>query len=223
VVWREKYQLSQDGWKFPGGFSPVQAGFQLCSEWAILDFHPGNRFPGSIHDSYRVTNSERENTRFERGSEVNDPAKNQAIIDELIKAYFMELETVLNYLANSVNLDGVRAEEIKKSLNADVTEELSHATQLANRIKTIDGVIPGSMQFDAVQATLQPPADTTDVVAVIKGVIDAEEAAIAQYEKIIRLSDGFDFVTQDMCITLLADEQQHRREFIGYLKEYEQV
>jgi bacterioferritin len=152
---------------------------------------------------------------------VDDQTKNKAIIDELIKSYFMELETVVNYLANSVNLDGVRAEEIKKSLNADVTEELSHATQLAIRIKTIDGVIPGSKAFVPVQESLQPPADTTDVVAVIKGVIDAEEAAIAQYEKIIRLCDGFDFVTQDMCITLLADEQQHRREFVGFLKEYE--
>ena len=56
---------------------------------------------------------------------------------------------------------------------------------------------------------------------VIKGVIDAEEAAIEQYEKIIRLCDGYDYVTQDMCITLLADEQQHRREFVGFLKEYE--
>jgi len=152
---------------------------------------------------------------------VDDQTKNKAIIDELIKSYFMELETVVNYLANGVNLDGVRAEEIKKSLNADVTEELSHATQLAIRIKTIDGVIPGSKAFVPVQESLQPPADTTDVVAVIKGVIDAEEAAIAQYEKIIRLCDGFDFVTQDMCITLLADEQQHRREFVGFLKEYE--
>lgn len=154
---------------------------------------------------------------------MDDQSKNKAIIDELTKSYFMELETVLNYLANSVNLDGVRAEEIKKSLNADVTEELTHATQLANRIKTIDGVIPGSAEFAPVQTSLQPPADTTDVVAVIKGVIDAEEAAIAQYEKIIRLCDGFDFVTQDLCITLLADEQQHRREFIGFLKEYEKA
>ncbi len=152
---------------------------------------------------------------------MDDQTKNQAIVQELIKSYFMELETVVNYIANSVNLDGVRAEEIKKSLSADVTEELNHATQLANRIKTIDGVIPGSMEFKPGQASLQPPADTTDVVAVIKGVIDAEEAAIAQYEKIIRLCDGFDFVTQDMCITLLADEQQHRREFVGFLKEYE--
>ncbi len=148
-------------------------------------------------------------------------AKRNEIVQELTKSYWMELETVLNYLANSVNLDGVRAEEIKKSLSADVTEEMLHATQLANRIKTIDGSVPGSEQFTAVQSTLQPPADSTDVVAVIKGVIDAEEAAIAQYEKIIRLCDGFDYVTQDLCITLLADEQQHRREFVGFLKEYE--
>ena len=151
---------------------------------------------------------------------MSDDKKKQ-IITELTKSYWMELETVLNYLANSVNLDGVRAEEIKKSLAADVTEEMLHAQQFANRIKTIDGKIPGSKQFVAVQETLQPPADSTDVVTVIKGVIDAEEAAIAQYEKVIRLCDGFDYVSQDLCITLLADEQQHRREFIGFLKEYE--
>ena len=152
---------------------------------------------------------------------MSDQDKNQSIIAELTRAYWMELETVVNYLANSINLDGVRAEEIKKSLAADVNEEMLHATQLGNRIKTIDGKIPGSESFCANQKTLQPPADSTDVVAVIKGVIDAEEAAIAQYEKIIRLCDGFDFVTQDLCITLLADEQQHRREFVGFLKEYE--
>lgn len=152
---------------------------------------------------------------------MDDQEKTQAIITELVKAYWMELETVINYLANSINLDGVRAEEIKKSLAADVTEEMLHATQLGNRIKTIDGSIPGSEKFSAAQSTLQPPADSTDVVTVIKGVIDAEESAIAQYEKIIRMCDGYDFVTQDMCIALLADEQQHRREFIGFLKEYE--
>jgi bacterioferritin len=152
---------------------------------------------------------------------MSDQEKYKSIVVELTRAYWMELETVINYLANSVNLDGVRAEEIKKSLAADVTEEMNHATLLANRIKTIDGHIPGSKEFKAVQNTLQPPTDSTDVVTVIKGVIDAEEAAINQYNKIIQLCDGFDYVSQDLCITLLADEQQHRREFIGFLKEYE--
>jgi len=142
------------------------------------------------------------------------------IIEELKVAYRMELETVMNYLANSINLDGVRAEEIKKSLAADVTAELGHAQQLGRRIKTLGGTLPGSLAMKWDQNSMQPPADQTDVVTVIKGVIEAEESAIAQYNKIIKLSEGIDYVTQDLCIELLGDEEEHRREFVGYLKEY---
>ena len=67
------------------------------------------------------------------------PDVREEIIAELKVAYWMELETVTNYIANSINLDGVRAEEIKKSLQADIQEELTHAQSLARRIKTIGG------------------------------------------------------------------------------------
>lgn len=146
---------------------------------------------------------------------------NSDIIEELKVAYAMELETVQNYIAASVNLDGVRSEVIKNALAADITEELTHAQTLANRIKTIGGVVPGSMSLNRGQDSLQPLEDTTDVVGVIKGVIDAENGAIAQYNKIIKISDGRDYVTQDMAIGLLSGEEQHRREFVGFLKEYE--
>jgi bacterioferritin len=148
-------------------------------------------------------------------------SRTQQIVDEMTVAYFMELETVMNYIANSIHLDGVRAEEIKKSLLADVTAEVGHAQQLAERIKTIGGRLPGSLQFKPSQTLLQPPADTTDVISVIKGVIEAENTACAQYQKIIKLCDGVDYVTQDLCITLLGDEEHHRREFRGFLMEYE--
>ncbi|MCA9027429.1 MAG: ferritin-like domain-containing protein [Planctomycetaceae bacterium] len=148
-------------------------------------------------------------------------AKLQQIVDELKVSYWMEMETVMNYISNSINLDGVRAEEIKKSLNADIQEELTHAQSLAQRIKTIGGIVPGSMDFKASQKSLQPPSKLTDVVSVIKGVITAEEGAIAQYKKLIELCDGVDYVTQDLCIQALGDEEQHRREFVGYLAEYE--
>lgn len=148
-------------------------------------------------------------------------AETKAIITELSVAYWMEMETVMNFIANSTNLDGVRAEEIKASLAADVAAELMHAQSIAKRIKTIGGRVPGSMNFQAKQTAMQPPANSTDVVAVIKGVIAAEDAAIAQYKKIIKLCDGYDYVTQDMCITALGDEEEHRREFLGFLREYE--
>lgn len=144
----------------------------------------------------------------------------KAILRALENAYWKELETVQNYLANSVNLDGVRAEEIKAALAADVSAELGHAQQLARRIKVLGGLVPGSYAFEARQKALQPPRDTTDVLTVIRGVIAAEDDAIAGYNELIKLCDGEDYVTQDLAITLLADEEGHREQFHSFLKEY---
>lgn len=146
--------------------------------------------------------------------------RSDAVIDALIKAYNMELETVMNYIALSTNLDGVRAKHIKDELSADVPTEIGHAQLLANRVKTIGGLVPGSISLEWNQSFLQPPDDTTDIETVVKGVIAAEESAIAQYTKIISLAgDGFDPATEDLAITALADEEEHRREFLGFLKE----
>lgn len=143
------------------------------------------------------------------------------IVDLLIASYNAEIETVMSYLANSVNLDGIRAKHIKASLAADVTEELGHAQQLAARIKILGGLVPGSFDLRWTQRGLQPNPDTTDVVSVIRGVIEAEDSAIVGYERLVRACEGVDPVTQDLAITLLADEQEHRREFVGFLKEIE--
>ena len=67
----------------------------------------------------------------------------------------------------------------------------------------------------------QPPADTTDVVGVIKGVIAAEDAACQQYLKIIEAANQGDPVTADLCTRLLADEEEHLILFKGFLKEYQ--
>ncbi len=147
-------------------------------------------------------------------------AKREEIITELTSAYWLEVEATINYLAISVDLDGIRAEEIKKSLATDIQVELTHAQELANRVKELGGRVPGSLAFKAEQVSLQPPEDPTDLVTTIQGVIEAENLAIDQYNKIIRLSDGIDYVTQDLCIKLLADEEKHRREFIGFLREF---
>ena len=144
----------------------------------------------------------------------------EQILASLSKAYNMELETVANYLANSLHLDGVRADFVKQALAADIQGELTHATQLGNRIKQLGGSVPGSLQLKMTQKSLQPPEDTTDVVTVIRGVLDAEEEAIAHYNSLIKLTDGVDYVTQDLAITILADEEGHRQTFQGYLKEY---
>src|SRR5215217_35099 len=145
----------------------------------------------------------------------------EELIELLKQAYWMELETVISYITNSVNPDGVRAQEIIESLKEDIQEELGHAQEFAKRIKELYGVVPGSLEFTPEQAYLQPPDHQTDIVHVIKGVIEAESGAIEHYNKIIEFTEEIDPVTNDMVIAILRDEEGHRRLFEGFLREYE--
>jgi bacterioferritin len=144
------------------------------------------------------------------------------VVELLRKAYSDEIETVMNYQTNAIVLDGVRAEEIKESLRADIQEELGHADMIGQRLKQLDARPPGSAEFTARQDTLQPPEDSTNVLSVIQGVIDAEEDAIATYRELVDAAEeAGDPVTEDLAVTLLADEEAHRTEFRGYKKEYQ--
>jgi len=143
------------------------------------------------------------------------------VVELLRKAYGDEMETVINYQTNAIVLDGVRAEEIKESLQADIQEELGHAAQLGQRLKQLDARPPSSADFVARQETLQPPEDSTDVLSVIRGVLDAEQDAIDTYRELIDAAeDADDPVTEDLAVTILADEEAHRTEFRGFEKEY---
>jgi bacterioferritin len=161
-------------------------------------------------------------TKTSHGILSGDQAEaRERIVALLEQAYWMEIETVMNYIANSVNPDGVRAQEIIESLREDITEELGHAQQFAQRIKDLYGTVPGSMAFSAGQEGLQPPERHTDIVHVIRGVIEAESGAIDFYNQIVEATEGVDPVTNDMVIAILADEEGHRRLFEGFLAEYE--
>ena len=144
----------------------------------------------------------------------------ERIVEMLHRAYWMEIETVMSYIAGSTNPDGVRAQEIIESLRTDIQEELGHAQQFAKRIKELYGVVPGSQDFSAEQTYLQPPAEQTDIVHIIRGVIEAESGAIDFYNQIVEATEGVDPVTNDMVIAILRDEERHRRLFEGFLREY---
>jgi bacterioferritin len=145
----------------------------------------------------------------------------EQLIEMLAQAYWMEIETVINYTTNTINPDGVRAREVVENLDEDIQEELGHARRFGERIKELYGVVPGSLDFTPEQKYLQPPQHQTDIVHVIKGVIEAETGAIEHYNKIIRFTDDLDLVTQDMVIEILHDEEGHRRLFEGFLREFE--
>ena len=64
-------------------------------------------------------------------------ASKAEIIEALVKAYNKELETIVNYLSCSIDIDGVRAEAIKNALSGDIQGEITHAgLEIANGQKS---------------------------------------------------------------------------------------
>ena len=146
----------------------------------------------------------------------------EQVIELLKKAYWMEIETVMSYIANSINPDGVRAQEIKRVARGR-TSRRSSATRSSSRRGSRSSTASSPARWSSRPSSryLQPPDEQVDVVHVIKGVIEAEQGAIEHYSRIIEETDGIDPVTQDMVIAILHDEQGHKRLFEGFLREYE--
>jgi bacterioferritin len=137
------------------------------------------------------------------------------IVAELRISYATEIEIIENCLANATNLEGARAEPIKDLFDEEVQTALGHARRLAKRIKALAGKVPGSLELPRAQKDLQPPVDATDVDAALNSAIRSEDEAIAQYERIIQLCDGHDFVTLDLVIELLVDERERRQRLVA--------
>ena len=132
------------------------------------------------------------------------------VVNGLKKSYAMELESVQNYLANSIHLEGPPADKVKKVLENAAFSELQHARRLARRIKILGDRVPGSLELPRDQNYLQPPIDNRDSVTVIRGALTATDAAIAQYQAMIQITEDLDFVTQDLLIELLTEEQEQK-------------
>lgn len=147
---------------------------------------------------------------------------NQEIVELLQNAYVDELETLMNYLSNGVSLHGVRGEQVGQALLADVQEELNHAELLAERLNTLGEVPRGSFEATMTQESLQPPEQRNEVEDVITGVLDAESSAIDLYRELIEVAgEEGDYVTEDLAVQLLTDEEAHHAEFRDFAEEYD--
>lgn len=144
--------------------------------------------------------------------------KTKEIIAELKRSYAGEFETLQNYVAQAVDLDETRPEMVRTSLEASIPQKLRNVRRLALRINLLGARVPGSLELPRAQNYLQPATEKPDVLAVIHGVLRASEAAIARYETIIALTEGNDYLTQDLVIDLMAEERDRHQLFARLLE-----
>ena len=71
----------------------------------------------------------------------------EELIEMLKKAYFMEIETVMSYITNSINPDGVRAQEIIESLKR--TSRRSSATRRSSPTASRSSTAPSPARWSS--------------------------------------------------------------------------
>jgi bacterioferritin len=142
------------------------------------------------------------------------------IADLLTQAYWMEVETVMNYIAASTSHDDARHLEIKSALTAGVEDEVEHAQRVGRRIQELYGVVLGAGNVSIELEHSLPPGRTGDLATIIETIVAAETAAIRHYAKIRRATARIDQATNAIAIEILRDEQRHLRAFESYRRRY---
>jgi bacterioferritin len=142
------------------------------------------------------------------------------IVELLTQAYWMEIETVMNYLAGSISHNGARGLKVKAALVESIEEEVQHAQRLGRRIQELHSVVPRAGGLTIDHEYLRPPGRQPDVAMMIEAVVAAKLTAIRHYSRIKRATGQIDRATHAIATEILADEQRHLRLFERYMREY---
>ncbi len=144
------------------------------------------------------------------------------LVDLLVKNAAAELTTFYYYTILRVNLIGLEGETVKEIAETARIEDRNHFEALVPRIYELGGKLPADMvEFHNISGCppASLPADPTDVTAMIKVLLQAEQCAVRQYTNICNLTAGKDHRTYDLALSILHEEIEHESWFSEFLGE----
>ncbi len=140
----------------------------------------------------------------------------------LIKNASAELTTFYYYTILRANLIGLEGEGLKEIAETARIEDRNHFEALVPRIYELGGKLPDDMKaFHDISAC--PPAnlpeDPTDVIAILKVLVEAERCAVRGYTHLCDMTVGKDHRTYDLVLAILNEEIEHESWFSEFLGE----
>ncbi len=144
------------------------------------------------------------------------------LVELLVKNAAAELTTYYYYTILRCNLIGLEGEGIKEIAETARIEDRNHFEALVPRIYELGGKLPEDMKtFHDISAC--PPArlpkDSTDVMAILKVLVEAERCAVRGYTHICNMTAGKDHRTYDLSQAILNEEIEHESWFSEFLGE----
>ena len=117
-------------------------------------------------------------------------------------------------------MEGPMRSEIEPELLKHAKEELNHAEKLANRIIQLEGtpITNPKDWFSQAGCTYEAPNDPF-VETILMQNLRGERCAIQRYEDIANLTDGKDYDTFEIAISILKEELEHEEDIESWMKD----
>lgn len=135
----------------------------------------------------------------------------EKLLKKLNDAIAREMQVAIQYLWQHVQVKGIKGEVIKDAFKKIGITEMKHAETIAERLSFFGGT-----------PTTKPEPITVgeSYKEMVKIDIKAEEEAIEMYKEIIKMAnDEGDYVTANMFISILGDEEGHLNDFQSFIEE----
>ncbi len=142
------------------------------------------------------------------------------LIDLLVRNAAAELTTFYYYTILRVNLIGMEGEGLKQIAEDARIEDRNHFEALVPRIYELGGKLPDDMVAFHNCSACPPaklPADPTDMQAMLRVLLAAEQCAVRGYTHICNITCGKDHRTYDLALAILHEEIEHEAWFAEFL------
>ena len=144
------------------------------------------------------------------------------LVELLVKNAAAELTTYYYYTILRCNLIGLEGEGVKEIAETARIEDRNHFEAIVPRIYELGGKLPDDMKAFHDKSACSParlPKDPTDVMALLKVLVEAERCAVRGYTHICNLTAGKDHRTYDLSQAILNEEIEHESWFSEFLGE----
>ena len=149
---------------------------------------------------------------------AGDALWRKGLVKLLNDALATELVCVLRYKRHHYTAHGLASPRIAEEFAVHATEELAHADRLAKRIVQLGGE-PDFAPETLTRRSHAPYDQSPGLKAMIQSNLSAERVAIESYGQLVRLVGDRDPSTRRLLEDILADEQKHAEELLGWLTE----
>lgn len=144
------------------------------------------------------------------------------LIDLLNRAYCDEWLAYYQYWIGSKLVVGPMKEATIAELIQHATDELRHATMVADRILQLGGTPATSPQvlLEKTNCGYDAPDDPY-VKTILEQNIKGEQCAISVYDKIAKITKDTDPITYNMVLQILQDEVEHEEDLQALYEDLE--